>query len=500
MSDPKTTRAILTAPVETDQVPSGVPFIVANEAAERFSFYGMRGILVAFMTKFLLDSAGNPAPLSDADATAVFHYFVAGVYFFPIFGALLADGLLGKYRTIIGLSLVYCVGHAILALMDLPQLTGLQPKYALYAGLVLVAIGAGGIKPCVSAHVGDQFGRANAHLLSRVFGWFYLSINVGALISSLLTPWLLNHPDYGPAWAFGVPGVLMALATLAFWLGRYRYAHIPADFVGLQNSLSNGSGWESIGKLLPVFGFIIAFWMLFDQTGSAWVLQAERMNGSLAFLGLDTELLPSQLQFANPALVLLLIPLFSYVVYPFVSRFVAVTPLRKIGLGIVLAGAAFAISGLLERAITAAEATGEPVPHRLWQLVPYLVLTAAEVLVSITSLEFSYTQAPRQMKSIVMGLYFLSITVANLIVAEVNSWIGAVRVGNPEAGTAPKPDFLQGSDYYDVFAIAAVAAAVGFIVWSRSYRYETVLQSDDAPPERAGGPADPVDRTADGGA
>ena len=92
-------------------------------------------------------------------------------------------------------------------------------------GLGLIALGAGGIKPCVSAHVGDQFGEQNEHLIPRVFGWFYFSINAVSTISMLLTPWLLEN--YGPGWAFGVPGVLMVLATFVFWIGRYKFVHIP---------------------------------------------------------------------------------------------------------------------------------------------------------------------------------------------------------------------------------------------------------------------------------
>ena len=100
-------------------------------------------------------------------------------------------------------------------------------------GLGLIAIGSGGIKPCVSAHVGDQFGRTNAHLLTKVFGWFYFAINVGALASILFAEPLLHR--FGPSVAFGVPGVLMAIATLVFWSGRYKFARMtgrdPASVV-----------------------------------------------------------------------------------------------------------------------------------------------------------------------------------------------------------------------------------------------------------------------------
>src|SRR5258708_16652089 len=104
-----------TAPVASTKMPPGVPYIIGNEAAERFSFYGMRTVLVVFMTEYLLDSGGNNKFMTDADAKYYYHLFVASAYFFPVLGAILSDVWLGKYRTIISLSLVYCLGHAALA-------------------------------------------------------------------------------------------------------------------------------------------------------------------------------------------------------------------------------------------------------------------------------------------------------------------------------------------------------------------------------------------------
>ena len=144
-----------TAPVDTDKMPPGIPYIISNEAAERFSFYGMRTILVVFMAKYLwlMDGAGA-TPMSNAEATEHYHSFVGWVYFTPILGALLADIFIGKYRTIILLSIVYCLGHAALACMGMFG----HSREWLFAGLLLICLGSGGIKPCVSAHVGDQFG------------------------------------------------------------------------------------------------------------------------------------------------------------------------------------------------------------------------------------------------------------------------------------------------------------------------------------------------------
>src|ERR1043166_3783224 len=174
----------LTAPLKTDKMAPGVPFIVGNEAAERFSYYGVNGILVMFMTTYLVNARGQPDVMNEIEANKWYHRFVTAVYGLPLLGAVLADAVLGKYRTIFWLSIVYCFGHLTLALND--------TRLGLVVGLGLIALGAGGIKPCVSANVGDQFGPSNQHLLQRVFTWFYFSINIGSAFSTVLIPELLD--------------------------------------------------------------------------------------------------------------------------------------------------------------------------------------------------------------------------------------------------------------------------------------------------------------------
>src|SRR5690606_22579134 len=246
-------------------------------------------------------------------------------------------------------------------------------RVGLAIGLSLIALGTGAIKPCVSAHVGDHFGSLNQHLLEKVFGWFSIAINLGAFASTLLTPLLLEF--YGPQVAFGVPGILMAVATLLFWLGRHRFAHIPPRGKAVFRDAFTGVGLRAILALTPVYILVAVFWSLFDQTASAWVLQAERMDQQV----LGMTILPSQVQAANPMLILMLVPLFSYVIYPLLDRIYLLTQLRKIGMGMFLTVGAFSVSALIEQNIQ-----DGGTPNILWQVVAYVVLTAAEVMVSIT--------------------------------------------------------------------------------------------------------------------
>jgi POT family proton-dependent oligopeptide transporter len=384
------------------------------------------------------------------------------VYFFPIVGAVFSDWLFGKYRTILWLSIVYCLGHGVLALMDLQ--IGLDQRTLLWWGLAFIAIGAGGIKPCVSSHVGDQFGRANEHLLPRIFSWFYFSINLGAAASTLLTPILRDR--LGPSWAFGVPGILMALATLVFWLGRNKFVHVPPSGNRLFTETFSRDGLRAIGNLIPLYLLITMFWALFDQTASRWVLQAENMNRNL----FGYELSADQIQAANPLMIMILIPIFSYGIYPLLGKFFTVTPLRKIGMGIFITLPAFALPAWIQSQIDAGQS-----PHIGWQILSYLIITSAEVMVSITSLEFSYTQAPNKMKSFIMGMYLLSIALGNLFTASVNDLIAhAEKTGTP---------LLQGASYYWFFTGCTAIAAVLYVIWAPFYRGKTFIQSDAETPE-----------------
>ncbi len=436
-----------TTPQAIETAPPGIPYIIGNEAAERFSFYGMKAILAVFMTQHIVDASGVSAAFSEEEATTYIHAFVMVAYATPFFGAILSDGFLGKYKTILLLSSFYCLGHLGLALND--------TRSGLLVGLSLIAIGSGGIKPCVSAHVGDQFGNRNAHLLTRVFGWFYISINIGAFVSMWLTPILLER--YGAKVAFGTPGVFMALATVVFWLGRNRFVHIPpGGRAFLQESMS-GDGRRVLGRLFGIVLFVGMFWSLFDQTASRWVLQAESMNREI----FGFSILSAQMQALNPLLIFLLVPLFAGCVYPFLHRSFGLTPLRKIGIGFFLAALAFLVPAWAEYRIGLGEN-----PTILWQVLAYVLLTAAEVMVSITCLEFFYTQAPRRMKSLVMSVYLLSVAIGNGFTALVNLLIQG------EGDTSR----LSGPSYYLFFAGAMLLTAFLFIPFAQQFREHTYVQ------------------------
>jgi POT family proton-dependent oligopeptide transporter len=451
-----------TPAAQNNKFPPQIPFIIGNEACERFSFYGMRNILTMFLIQYLLLNAVPEKGLREAEAKSLMHTFMAGVYFFPLIGGYLADRFFGKYRIILGLSLVYCLGHLCLALFE-DNMTGF------FTGLALIAIGSGGIKPCVSAMVGDQFNESNSHLVKKVFAIFYWTINFGSFFASLTIPLLLKH--YGPSIAFGIPGVLMFIATIIFWAGRNRYVRVPPTGANPHSFLKvvgsalrnrgQGKSWldgakrehpeEAVDGVRAVFRisglllpFVPFFWMLFDQKASTWVVQASAMDPHV----FGFEFLPSQMQSSNPALVMVLIPLLTAVVYPAFQRGGwELTPLRRMPLGLAIGALSFIIAGIFQ-----VQMEGGAMLSIGWQFLPYVVLTLAEILVSTTGLEFAYTQAPREMKGTIQSVWLLTTTLANGVVA-----------------IASKLNVFSGSGQFFFYAGFALVAAVGMALVARRY-------------------------------
>ncbi|MEZ4846270.1 MAG: MFS transporter [Bdellovibrionota bacterium] len=376
------------------------------------------------------------------------------------------------------LSLFYCLGHATLALMDVEAVTAMFPaKTLLYAGLFFIGLGAGGIKPCVSANVGDQFTEKNKHLINKIFNWFYLSINFGSFFSSIITPWVWEK--WGSGWAFGIPGILMALATMIFWMGRHQMVKIPPSGKNPHGTLAVlSSAFKNLGKGKGFFGgatedhpaqavdavraafnvgriFIplVLFWALFDQHGSTWVVQASKMD--LNFLGFTIN--PSQTSALNPILVLLMVPVFTLWIYPSLEKAgIAVTPLRKMSAGMFFAALSFVFMAWNQYRMD-----GGQIINVANQILPYWALTTAEILISITGLEFAYTQAPRSVKSTIMGLWFLSVSLGNLVA-------GAIAASNK----------FEGGSFFMFFAALTFVFAIIFIFVAKTYKMQSFVEAD----------------------
>lgn len=497
---------------------------MGNEACERFSFYGMRSILTLYMTGMLA--------MSESEAVEVAHLFNACIYVLPLLGAWVADRFLGRYRTILYVSLFYCLGHAILATADLTSSLEMR-KLILFSGLFIIALGAGGIKPCVSAFVGDQVDGQSSTTMTRVYAAFYWSINLGSFFSFLVIPWV--RQNWGYSWAFGIPGLFMALATFVFWCGRKQYRHKPPtqphflpalfcrlfrgarvacaryggatvaqststalsiasfvvvaplvillgywahggaaqlatlsglsetpaslcglaalllyvaalalsllrlaaslrvdNFFGIAGSMlflpagetqtrysdEQRRNTRGLLRVLAVFLMIIPFWSLYDQTMSSWVLQGDKMQALCFDMGEGARFTfgAEEMQSINPLIVMVFVPLVTLLLYPRIGRWSA--PLRRMGCGIVLAGFSYVVVAWLQARLDAGESLSI-----LWQCLPYFILTLAEILVSTTGLEYAYTAAGKNLKSIVVSFWYLSSTLGNSLVIYMTSLV-----------------------------------------------------------------------------
>ena len=455
--------------------PSQIKYIIGNEACERFSYYGMRSVLAGYITGAVL--SGGLGKDKDT-ATSIIHLFVSANYFMPLLGAWLSDKLLGRYNTILWVSLFYCAGHGVLACSD--WVGGVDGKLAcLYVGLALIAFGSGGIKPCVSAFVGDQFRPDQNHLLQKAYGAFYWAINFGSFFSFLAIPWIKDR--WGFSLAFGIPGILMAVATFIFWLGTPKYVRVPSSrqthaagffkvfgHALLARRLPGQSFWDtalgrfsrqevdaarSVPPILFVFALIPFFWTLFDQTNSTWVLQGQMMT---PFRLWGMTLGAEQMQSVNPTIVMILVPLFTLLVYPHIGRFAS--PLRRMSAGMFLGALSYLIVAAIQSRIE-----GGAQLCILLQLAPYFVLTAAEVLISTTGLEFAFREAAPEMKSTIMSFWLLTVAFGNLLVAGLTKVLGDGGAGT-HSGSVSASRFL-------LYAGFTFAVAVLFSVQTAFYKY-----------------------------
>ncbi|XP_003279258.2 solute carrier family 15 member 1 [Nomascus leucogenys] len=367
--------------------PLSIFFIVVNEFCERFSYYGMRAILILYFTNFI--------SWDDNLSTAIYHTFVALCYLTPVLGALIADSWLGKFKTIVSLSIVYTIGQAVISVSSINDLTdhnhdGTPDSLSVHVvlsmiGLALIALGTGGIKPCVSAFGGDQFEEGQEKQRNRFFSIFYLAINAGSLLSTIITPMLrvqqcgIHSKQACYPLAFGVPAALMAVALIVFVLGsgmykkfkpqgnimgkvakcicfaiKNRFRHRSKAFPKREHWLDWAkekyderliSQIKMVTRVMFLYIPLPMFWALFDQQGSRWTLQATTMSGKIGAL----EIQPDQMQTVNAILIVIMVPIFDAVLYPLIAKCgFNFTSLKKMTVGMFLASMAFVVAAIVQ--------------------------------------------------------------------------------------------------------------------------------------------------------
>ena len=331
----------------------------------------MRAVLQSYLTLKLLRDID--------EAASLYHAFAIVSYFMPLPGAILADSFIGRYWTIFSLSIVYVIGNVIMAT------TAIGPGYfeGALVGMFTIAVGTGGIKPCVSAFGSDQFKLPEQEFMQKsFFSMFYISINAGSLISQFVTPIIKSTPCLGDdeCWvlAFGLPAVLMVFAVVFFVIGSPFYTKAPVTenvvvkmMKAIWKALGRSCGGDAkpvnhwldravpdfsqrfvddckiVLKVLLLYTSLPFFYALFEQQGSRWTYQAQKMNSYIDFLDIHME--AEQIQIFNSALCVILVVVFDTVVYPIFAKCnLLKKPLQRMVTGCFLTALSFVIIGFIQ--------------------------------------------------------------------------------------------------------------------------------------------------------
>lgn len=370
--------------------PIGFWFFFWGELAERSSYYGMRAILALYMH----DQLG----FSEQNSSTTMHSFIAACYLLPLVGGWVADTFLGKYWTIVGFSLPYIVGQLILSIESVPFL---------FTALVLLAMGSGVIKPNISTLMGltyDQQRPGMSKLRSDAFAMFYGAINIGAALSSFAMPWLRSK--YGFSWAFLFPAGLMAVAFIIFAIGKRFYA-VEQVSREPKTAAERTEQWAVLRRIGGIFIIVTFFWSIFDQSTSTWTFFAK---GYLDLNLFGHEIQPDMVQGINPVLIILLLAPVTLLWRLLGHLGWNLRPTDKMLVGFVLT-----IVGMGTMTAAGFLTTPEHKVSVLWEFAAYVVITVAEICISVVGLELAFTAAPKHMKSFVTACWLFTVFLGNVL-------------------------------------------------------------------------------------
>jgi POT family proton-dependent oligopeptide transporter len=470
--------------------PPAIWFFFWGEFAERASYYGMRAILFLYLTQVL----GK----SDTEAGPMYSWFKQACYFLPLLGGYIADRWLGRYWTIVGFSVPYVIGQFLIGVPD--------PTYVIIA-LALLAGGSGVIKPNISTLMGqtyDQKRPGQDQLRTAAFNWFYLSINIGALLSMFSLPmirdhYILTHLDPSVAAqaeeaaqkgeaiakfatpevlqtayrvAFAFPAGLMVLALVIFALGKPTYALERPEHHVLTPE-ERRLQWQTLTRLFGIFALVVLFWFGYEHNDTLWVaFNRDYVNLKVPVIGATVS--PDQLQFLNALFVIILIPVFNFVFGRLDPEMKIFTRMRKVLAGFLLTAAAIGImslAGFLVQGHTEQVLEGGKTVELstvkvsvFWPAMAYIVLTFGEVLLYGTMLELSYAAAPKSMKGFITACFLLTNTLGNLLNTR---WMPLY--GGSLTDDLAKRGSLMPGQFFGITALVVLAAGVAFIFIGKKF-------------------------------
>jgi POT family proton-dependent oligopeptide transporter len=427
--------------------PTGFWFFFWGELAERASFYGMKAIL----TLYLIDQLH----FDKADTGTTVSLFIAGCYFLPLVGGWIADNYLGKYWTIVGFSLPYVIGQLMI---------GIDHGPFPYIAMGLLAMGSGVIKPNISTLMGmtyDQQRPGKEMLRSDAFAFFYLAINIGSALSTLIMPVLRTRHGYLIAFLF--PAVLMSVALTIFALGKRFYA-VEVIQRTRKTPEERAQQWSVLGRLFGLFLMVTFFWAIFDQHASTWIFFA-RDHLDLSLFGQHVD--PDQVQALNPIFIIIFLPLVQLVWRLLAHWGIRVRPTDKMIGGFALTAGAMAVHAVAAHLAVQSEAK----VSLWWQVLAFVVITIAEILISVTGLELAFTAAPKSMKGFVTACWLLTVGFANLF---INAAVTRLYP-NESSGW----HFSTPTGYFSALTVAMILVLIVFYFVAR--QFNRVMEARIAP-------------------
>ncbi len=423
---------------EQNRHPRGFWFIFCGELAERASFYGMKTLLLLYMI--------NKMGYTDANSATVVSFFTAGAYILPILGGYIADRWLGKFRTIIYFAIPYILGHIILGTFN--------TEVGLYVALALLAGGSGAVKPNVSTLMGKMYQeQGKSHLMSQAFSWFYMAINIGAAITTWALPFVRDH--YGYSAAFMAPTILMAVSLFIFFIGKKHYPKedVRADARVVKTPEQRKLEWATLGRLSGLFALIVFFWSVFDQSYSTWTLFARD------YLLLDTpfgRIPPDAIQGFNPVLIVVFSPLFVW----FRAKADRDVRHRLTSPRIMLIGFFLVILCMSVMSLAGYISGAEKISI-LWEVGAYILMTLAELCISVVGLQLAFEEAPESMKSMITGI-----------------WLCTVFLGDTLAGLFSRIyTVTTPGNFFGMMTLMIIAVTVAFYFVGRKFEHRPAANS-----------------------
>jgi POT family proton-dependent oligopeptide transporter len=390
--------------------PAGLFVLFLTEMWERFSYYGMRALLVLYMTKHLLADPRTAglvwgygglerilvhvfgAMTAQQMSSQIYGLYTGFVYLTPFFGGMLADRLLGQYRTVYIGAVLMAIGHFFMAI-----------ESAFLLGLFFLIVGSGCFKPNISTQVGSLYPEGDPRR-DGAFTIFYMGINLGACFSPLVCGTL--GQVLGWSWGFGAAGVGMLVGLAVYWLGSGLIPHRSSFKAAEEGARERAAqpfsrrDWIAVLALVAMCALNTMFWAVYEQQGNTMQLWAdERTNWHVLGLSIPT----TWYQSFNPAMIFMLAPLLSWFWLRQARSGREPHSVSKLAIGYYLLGAAYLVMILAARAVPEGQRGSI-----LWLVGATLLVTIGELYLSPVGLSLVTKVAPRKAVSMMMGVWFLS--------------------------------------------------------------------------------------------